>query len=93
MHQTWRGHGLASGKELVHFGGRSSVLRRATQVMRGCYRAEMEPLQLGIRPGTGRAVFLGGVNSGSPWRPLLLFPRAAQGELRATGASPFTVAA
>ena len=32
MHQTWRGHALASGRQLVHFGREFTVLRRATQV-------------------------------------------------------------
>ena len=35
MHQTWRGRGLALGGHLAQLDGQSSVLRRATQVMRG----------------------------------------------------------
>ena len=65
-----------------------SLPRRALQLMRGCYRAEVEPLQWGIRPGTGRAVFMDGVNSGSLWRPLLLCPEAAQADLGPAGAAP-----
>jgi hypothetical protein len=34
MHQTWRGHRLASGQQLAQFGWEFRVLRRATQVMR-----------------------------------------------------------
>ena len=63
------------------------------QLMPVRYRAEMEPLQWGIRPRTGRAVFVGGVNSGSPWRPPFLCPEVAQGKLGLAGASAFVVAA
>jgi hypothetical protein len=35
MHQSWRGHGLASSGHLVQLGGQLCFLSRATQVMRG----------------------------------------------------------
>jgi len=35
MHQTWRGHGVASHQELPRLDGEFLVPRRATQVMRG----------------------------------------------------------
>ena len=52
-----------------------------------------QPIQLGIRPGAGRAVLTDEGNSGSRSGPLLLFPGAAQGKLGAAGASAFVVAA
>ena len=74
-------------------GQRHSQKCARPQLMPCRYRAELAPINWGIRPGAGRAVFLGGVNSGSPWRPLLLFPWGAQAESGAAGASPCRVAA
>ena len=46
-----------------------------------------------MRPVAGRVVFVGGVNSGSPWRPPFLCPEAAQVEPGSAGAAPSAVAA